>query len=140
MSLHDWMTRPTYNEERTRVVWSPPLPRFDSNGGRGWARLAAVHDAYDLAELGNPYAAGLVDIPDAMGYTPFAVTDDGGTLCERCVVDPANPVHPADPADRYPDGWGIAAWSYDGAHDGPVTCDHCAAVIVADPDAEEVGR
>lgn len=140
MSLPDWMTRPTYNEDRTRVVWSPPLPRFESDGARGYLRLAAVHETFDLAELGNPYAAGLVDIPDAGGYNVFAVTDDGGTLCYRCAIDPANPVHPADPSDRYGgDGWGIAAWVADGECDGPVTCDHCAAVIVADDD-EEAGR
>ncbi len=139
-TLADWMTRPAYNDDRSRVVWSPPLPRFDSNGARGYLRLAAVHETFELEPIGNPYAAGLVDVPDAGGYNVFAVTDDGAALCHRCVIDPANPVHPADPADRYPDGWGIVAWSHDGDEDGPVTCGHCSAEIIADPDAEEVGR
>lgn len=134
-TLADWMTRPAYNDDRSRVVWSPPLPPFGSNGARGWTRLAAVHELYGLAELGNPYAAGLVDIPDCGGYNPFAVTDDGGTLCYRCVTDPANPVHPCRPGWTA-DGWGIAAWSHDGGEDGPLWCDHCAAVIVAGEDDE----
>ena len=124
--LAEWMTRPTYNEDRTRVTWSPPLPSFKSDGSRGFARLAAVHRAHELADLGNPYAAGLVDVPDVVGgYALAAVTDDGATLCETCAVDPANPVHPAIPGDRYPDGWGVAAWITSGDLDGPEWCDHC---------------
>lgn len=135
-----WQARPHYSaDDRTRVAWLPHLASFETNGTRGWARLAAVHEFYGLAELGNPYAAGLVDVPEAMGYTPFAVTDDGDTLCHRCIVDPANPVHPYVPG-RSADGRGVAAWSHDGAEDGPVTCGHCSAVIIDDPDGEEVGR
>ena len=137
MSLPDWMTRPTYNENRTRVTWSPPLPRFDSNGARGYLRLAAVHAAYELPDLGNPYAAGLVDVPDVVGcYALAAVTDDGATLCERCVVDPSNPVHPANPEDRYPDGWGVAARITSGHLDGADWCDHCGREWTGHEDEE----
>lgn len=92
-------------------------------------------------------------VPDTMGYTPFAVMDDGDTICETCVLDPTNPVHdatvttipcPADTdgdgdcafcarsktpgrhqASQTPDGWGVAGWDHSGNTDEGVTCAHC---------------
>ena len=85
------------------------------------AALAAWAEA--LAEL-NPYAAGYLPVPDPGSYMLAAVTDDGGTLCERCTVDPSNPCHPsADGNDG--DGWAIAGWSHSGEVDGQDWCDHC---------------
>ena len=85
------------------------------------AALAAWAGA--LAEL-NPYAAGYLPVPDPGSYMLAAITDDGGTLCERCTVDPSNPCHPsADGNDG--DGWAIVGWSYSGEVDGQEWCDHC---------------
>jgi len=94
---------------------------------------AVSADARDLAELArwaetlaetNPYAAGYLPVPDSGGYMLAAVTDDGGTLCEWCVVDPGNPCHPsADGNDG--DGWAVVAWTHSGDVDGPEWCDHC---------------
>ena len=103
-------------------TYLPPLPRMGSDGARGFAILAAVHAAHDLPELGNPYAVGLVDVPDPWGASLAAVTDDGDTLCERCVVDPANPLHPDDGSA---DGWGVVGWVTSRDTDGPDACGHC---------------
>lgn len=79
----------------------------------------------------NQYPADKV--PEAMGYTVFAVTDDGDTLCEPCVLDPTNPVHAHD-SNRHAsggDGWGVIGWDHSGNVDTePVTCCHCGKVIV----------
>jgi len=111
--------------------------------------LRALRSAM-LADLGNPWAPcpalpadvvtgrhpSILPVPDAMGYRVYAVTDDGGTLCERCAADPANPCHPAGvsgdgagaPFDG--DGWTVIAWGHSGDSDGPLDCDHCGAVII----------
>lgn len=121
-------SRPSYVGGRVHL---PSLPPTVGNGARGWLRLAAIHAAYDLPDLPNPYAAGdvaapyaatAIGLPDSMGYAVAAITDDGATLCHACATDPANPVHPADDSR---DGWGIAGWTYSGEMDGPDWCDHC---------------
>ena len=98
--------------------------------------MMLAETADTLPEIGNPYAAGLVDLPETLAYSPIALTDDGATLCVRCVLDPANPVHPPDGTGLDADGWRVDAWTYDGAEDGPLGCDHCAAVIIAGEDEE----
>lgn len=65
-------------------------------------------------------------IPEAWSYTPFAIMDDGGTLCTACVKDESNPVH----LDGDADGWRIEGWQLDCDTDGPVWCDHCNKLIV----------
>lgn len=104
--------------------------------------------------MSNPFATGLVEVPDAGGYGVFAVMDDGDVLCRACVVDPTNPVHdernpmqpcPADtdgdgdcawcartktpgqhprPIER--DGWGVIGFDHTGnTMDVPEHCSHC---------------
>lgn len=68
----------------------------------------------------NPYAAGTLPMPDARSYHVAAVLDDGETLCERCIRDATNPVHPDDGSR---DGWGIVGFTHSGEVD---TVDHCA--------------
>ena len=100
---------------------------------RGSDDPAVAADAEPLAELAawaetlaetNPYAAGYLPVPDSGSYMLAAVTDDGGTLCERCTVDPSNPCHPSTPGNDG-DGWAIVGWCHSGELDGPDHCDHC---------------
>lgn len=79
---------------------------------------------YDDGAPTNQYPPAKV--PDCMGYLPIAVTDDGDVLCERCVLDPTNPVHEATTGERSPDGWGVVGWSHSGDVDEPEFCGHCA--------------
>ena len=72
-------------------------------------------------------------VPDCMGYLPIAVTDDGDTLCEQCVLDPTNPVHEAGPNDRHPDGWGVIGWTHSGECEDLTVCAHCNRVLVEAP-------
>lgn len=75
----------------------------------------------------NPYASGVIEVPNPFGgVSLFAVMDDGGTLCERCVTDPTNPVHPDDDSR---DGWGVVGWDTTGNTDSGVVCDHCGRVL-----------
>lgn len=77
----------------------------------------------------NPYADG-TGIPDVFGGVAlFAVMDDGGTLCESCVRDPSNPVHPFS---NPPDGWGVVGFDTTDNTDSGVTCDHCSRVLQED--------
>lgn len=70
---------------------------------------------------------GARTVPDTGSYIPFAVMDDGGTLCTRCVVDRSNPVHLNGNAD----GWRVEGWDHSGNVDtDAVICDHCGRVIV----------
>jgi len=95
-----------------------PLPRV-------WEITPTTYDPD-----GNPFADGRSMIPDAMGYTLYAVTDDGGTLCEDCVRDADNPVRDyvgKTPTD--PDGWCVVTWSHTGDTDADVVCDHCRRVL-----------
>jgi len=72
-------------------------------------------------------------VPEAMGYIPFAVTDDCDVLCFQCVEDPTNPVHEGGNAD----GWRVDGWSHSGEVDESVMCDHCNRVIVDFDDEEQ---
>jgi hypothetical protein len=69
------------------------------------------------------------------GYPIGYLVDDGEYLCAACVNDPSNPVHAGEGAD----GWrleGLQVLEGSAAdYDGPVSCAHCAAVLVA---ADEV--
>ncbi len=86
------------------------------------------NQANDDSAPTNQYPRDLV--PDCQGYLPIAVTDDGDTLCEQCVLDPTNPVHVAGPNDSYPDGWGVAGWIHSGACESLTVCAHCYRVLV----------
>lgn len=66
------------------------------------------------------------DIPEALGYVPFAVMDDGEALCTRCVSDESNPVH----AGGEDDGWRIEGWMHSGEVESEVKCAHCGRTIV----------
>ena len=94
---------------------------LDSEDLLGADRSAVEH----LADLysSNPYASGVLPIPGAMAYTLFGVTDDGACLCEGCIRDADNPVHPADPSNV--DGWGIAGWDCSANVEDDLYCDHC---------------
>jgi hypothetical protein len=97
----------------------------------------------EYSETENPFATGQSELPDLMGgYSLFAVTDDGETLCVTCVEDPSNPVHddrvPAgsDPnlvmgaSGIHGDGWGVIAFDHTGNCDtDEVNCAHCNKVI-----------
>lgn len=75
----------------------------------------------------NVYAADPSLIPDVFGgVSLFAVMDDGGTLCESCVRDESNPVHPDDGSN---DGWGVVGFDTTGNTDSGVVCDHCNRVL-----------
>lgn len=83
---------------------------------------------YDIDAPANQYPVD--KIPDAWGYGLIAIADDGGALCEACVRDETNPVHEAQVGDPHPDGWGVLAWTSDGATDAETYCDHCNKVLV----------
>ena len=72
-------------------------------------------------------------VPEAMGYVPFAVCDDGEVLCVQCVEDESNPVHTTGDAD----GWRVDSWGHTGEVESFTACAHCSRVIFA-PD-DEVG-
>lgn len=75
----------------------------------------------------NPYADGRIELPDVFGGVAlFAIMDDGGTLCESCVRDETNPVHPDDGSR---DGWGVVGFDTTGNTDDGVQCDHCSKVL-----------
>lgn len=84
-------------------------------------------------ETTNPFAERSA-MPDVIGgYALLAAMDDGGTLCEPCTVDPANPV-----TDQRSDlhgggysGWGVVGFFTSGDIDEDVSCDHCGRVIEA---------
>lgn len=88
---------------------------------------------YDDDAPVNQYPRELV--PDCMGYIPIAITDDGDTLCEGCVLDPTNPVHVARDSDPFPDGWGVLGWAHSGEYDDGVVCAHCNRALF-DPEED----
>lgn len=99
-------------------------------GARPWISHILAH--VDNVEAVNPFSARGA-VPDPGGYQLLALMDDGGTLCERCATDPANPVHDernaAGPAST--DGWGLVAFYTSGDVDTEgATCDHCGRIIV----------
>ncbi len=71
----------------------------------------------------NQYPASKV--PDAFGYLPIAIADDGETLCVQCVTNPTNPVHEHNANAPLGDGWGIVGWTSDGETESE-TDEHCA--------------
>lgn len=129
------------------------LPERAANGAHAYSMIrdlfpdvAAWDDAEDVenddAWYGHDWTGGPVDevdddprpvVPDAMGYTPFAVCDDGEVLCEQCVRDETNPVHTGGEAD----GWRVDGWSHTGEVESFTACAHCYRVLFA-PD-DEVG-
>ena len=98
--------------------------------------LAALAAWAGALEEVNPYAAGYLPVPDPCSYMLAAVTDDGGTLCERCTVDPSNPCHPSGP-DNDGDGWAIVGWIHSGELDGQDLCDHCGREWTGHEPADE---
>lgn len=98
--------------------------------------FAEMCDAYWRDSSENDYATGRAEIPETLSYSPYAVMDDGGVLCEHCVRDADNPVHDETSrgdSDRRADGWGVVGWGHSGDSDETVTCDHCNRVIVEGP-------
>lgn len=73
-------------------------------------------------------------VPDLMGgYWLIAVMEDGGTLCEKCLCDPENPVKDRrDMADENPwdAQWAVVGFDYSGNYDEFLACDHCNKVLV----------
>lgn len=65
------------------------------------------------------------------GYPIGYLMDDGEYLCSSCMNDPSNPVHSGGQAD----GWRLEGLDVlEGSavdYDGPVSCAHCGAVLVA---------
>lgn len=81
-------------------------------------------DATESVEL-NPATVRVP--PETLAYIPFAIMDDGETLCTRCVADESNPIH----GDAPNDGWRLIGWDHSGNVDTePVICAHCSRVIV----------
>lgn len=81
---------------------------------------------YDYSEGAPTNQYPPAKVPDTMGYTPYAITDDGDVLCETCVLDPTNPVHDHDVNARSGgDGWGIIGWGHSGDLEEPENCSHC---------------
>ena len=82
-----------------------------------------------MAITENPFALGVVVIPDVGGYDVFAVMDDGDVLCRSCVLDPTNPVHDLRiifaQADMNRDGWGVIGFDHTGSLESPEHCAHC---------------
>lgn len=66
------------------------------------------------------------------GYERFAITDDGGVLCYRCVTAERETIEDSFPGD----GWFIVGQSHDGETDALTICDHCGTVIVEDWEEE----
>lgn len=93
--------------------------------GQDDERRAALKEWADDLLTVNPYAAGWLETPDPGNYLLAAVTDDGDTLCERCVRDASNPVYPASWRDGAGDGWGVVGWTTSGETDGLEYCAHC---------------
>jgi hypothetical protein len=122
-------------ETGRRVKWWPDPMRVEAlETLKQWDRWS--HGVYRLDtaqndDMVNDYPQG--EIPDAMGGSPVALMDDGGTLCEFCVADPFNPVRDARHhdllADSDRDGWGVIAWFNSAESEGLLVCDHCNTVL-----------
>lgn len=69
-------------------------------------------------------------VPDMFGgYMLMAITDDGDTLCEFCVIDPTNPVWESSPLASDGDGWGVVGWDSSASTDEGYNCAHCNRVL-----------
>lgn len=82
-------------------------------------------------EYPHPFAGdNRANLPDVFGGVAlFAITDDGDTLCERCVTDPSNPVHDCrEREDVWHDGWSVVAFDTTGNVEENPTCAHCGVM------------
>jgi hypothetical protein len=79
----------------------------------------------------NPFP-NRANVPDVFGGVALlALLDDGETLCERCLVDPSNPVHDArNDSDALRDGWGVVAFFTSDECESTEICAHCNRVII----------
>ena len=80
----------------------------------------------------NPFSTGESDLPDVWGGVAlFALLADGATLCERCIVDPTNPVEDwRDKSDTSGGcGWEIVGFFTSDQTDEDIVCDHCNATL-----------
>lgn len=91
-------------------------------------------------ETTNPFADGAnmpydhpSVVPDVYGGVwLFAVMDDGGTLCEQCVINPENPVEDVrhTPSPYGASGWGVVGFDTTDNVEDYLQCDHCNKVLV----------
>jgi hypothetical protein len=137
----DTSTRAHWSTDGEALQWileeaeNPPHAYVEWVGDAGIVRIAT--DAFrelEPIEPGNPFADP-ANLPDVFGgVSLFAVMDDGGTLCEPCVVDPSNPVHDEreNPAGQHGDGWGVIGFDTTQSTDEFLACDHCGRVLVDD--------
>jgi len=108
VDVHGW------SHEMESAAWSAGLIA-ETNGDSGMSWMYAP----TCAPIAHPSADVRPVVPDALSYTPFAITDDGETLCTTCVEDTTNPVHVGD----------VEATD-------EVSCAHCNRVIVECQDDE----
>lgn len=86
----------------------------------------------------NKFLARGYKSPDSGSYHPYAVMDDGGTLCEHCVNradTPVYSVHNVDEDGPGTDGWCIMGWGHSGDGDEFLACDHCGRVIIEEDES-----
>lgn len=98
----------------------PAIDMGEIPGAAAYQRLDRIHCQHGLEDLDNPFATGLLDLPDPGGYALLAVLEDGELLCEACLRNPDNPVHPGD----YGDGWGVCGFITNESADDE-QCAHC---------------
>lgn len=59
------------------------------------------------------------------GYDVLAITVDGGTLCQRCLVSELSTVYRST-RDKVNDGWQVEAVFSSADCDETIYCDHCS--------------
>ena len=66
------------------------------------------------------------------GYELFFITSDGAAICTDCAR--ANFREICESVKRrIDDGWRVVGYETECNVDGPIACEHCYKVIVADP-------
>jgi hypothetical protein len=118
-------------DDGQRVRWWPDSQRVEAQqtltDWDRWNHGVWRLETADNDDLQNEYPRD--EIPDAMGGSPVALMDDGGTLCEFCVADPFNPVWDGRDKPQHSDGWEVRAWFNSAETEGFLACDHCNRVL-----------
>jgi len=120
----------------TNTVGFVTLEKFDSVADA--ERDFRLHDL-EYRSNDNDFADDPSLVPDLMGgYWLVAVMEDGGTLCEKCVCDPENPVKDwrgdGEAENPWDAQWSVIGFDYSGNYDEFLACDHCNKVLVEDQD------
>lgn len=80
----------------------------------------------------NPWATGVLPIPETGGYVPIGISSDGELFCYRCMTDPTVPVYPSSRWERGC-GFDIIGWSHTGELDWCYQCDETDGAAGEEP-------